>query len=69
MKIFFLLGTLGACLVLPVGVVRDAPKPEAPQCGSPADDEAIRGISKAWKEGYNSGHAAQVAALYSEDAY
>lgn len=69
MKSLPLLATLVACVVLPLGVQSNATKPEGPQCGSPADEEAVRGISKAWKEGYNGGHAAQVAALYSEDAY
>ncbi len=38
-------------------------------CSVPADETAIRQISEQWKEGYNSGQAAKVASLYSEDAY
>jgi uncharacterized protein (TIGR02246 family) len=34
-----------------------------------ADREAIVGIVDAWKDGYNGGDAAKVAALYEEDAY
>lgn len=37
-------------------------------CGS-ADETALRRISEQWKDGYNSGNAAKVAALYAEDAY
>ena len=36
---------------------------------SSADERALRQISEQWKEGYNHGNAAQVAALYTEDAY
>jgi uncharacterized protein (TIGR02246 family) len=40
-----------------------------PHCSIPADDAALNQISKDWKEGYNSGNAAKVAALYADDAY
>lgn len=36
---------------------------------STADENALRRISEVWKEGYNSGHAAKVAALYTPEAY
>ena len=36
---------------------------------SSTDESALRQISEQWKEGYNHGNAAQVAALYTEDAY
>lgn len=36
---------------------------------SATDEAALRQISDRWKDGYNNGNAAQVAALYTEDAY
>jgi ketosteroid isomerase-like protein len=69
MKTLAALCVLGACLVLPVGRVKTTPKPEIQSCGSRTDDQAIQTISEAWKERYNRGDAAQVASLYSEDAY
>ncbi len=36
---------------------------------SVADEGAIRRISETWKDGYNRGDAAKVAALYAPDAY
>ncbi|MFB3827372.1 MAG: DUF4440 domain-containing protein [Bryobacteraceae bacterium] len=41
----------------------------AQRCAAPADDQAIRRIAAEWKEGYNGGDAAKVAALYDENAY
>jgi ketosteroid isomerase-like protein len=35
----------------------------------PADDKAIRAIADEWKNQYNRGSAAQVASLYTDDAY
>jgi uncharacterized protein (TIGR02246 family) len=49
----------------PVPAVSDAQQ----HCSAPADDEALRQISRDWKDAYNNGNAAQVAALYAEDAY
>ncbi len=69
MKTLAALCVVGACLVLPVGRVKTTSKPEIPQCGSRIDDQALQKISEAWKDGYNRGDAAQVASLYSEDAY
>jgi ketosteroid isomerase-like protein len=46
-----------------------APSDAQQHCSSPADDEALRQISRDWKDNYNRGNAAQVAALYSDDAY
>jgi ketosteroid isomerase-like protein len=37
-------------------------------CGVVADDHALHQIAELWKDGYNHGNAAQVAALYSQDA-
>lgn len=42
---------------------------ETNHCNDPADKQAIRQIVEQWKDGYNSGQAAKVAALYVEDAY
>ena len=53
--------------LLPRPAISDAAIPGA--CPSPADDAAIRGITETWKDAYNQGNAAQVAALYSDDAY
>lgn len=36
---------------------------------SVVDETALRRVSEEWKEGYNSGNAEKVAALYVEDAY
>jgi uncharacterized protein (TIGR02246 family) len=38
-------------------------------CSVPSDEVAIRQIADQWKDGYNSGQAAKVASLYTEDAY
>lgn len=43
--------------------------PSQERCSVPADDEALRQISRDWKEGYNSGNASKVASLYADDAY
>jgi uncharacterized protein (TIGR02246 family) len=41
----------------------------AASCPNPAAMRAAQQIVQAWKDGYNSGDAARVAALYTEDAY
>jgi uncharacterized protein (TIGR02246 family) len=38
------------------------------QCADPATEKAIRQGAETWKDGYNGGDAAEVAALYTEDA-
>jgi uncharacterized protein (TIGR02246 family) len=43
--------------------------PSVSTCTVAADDQAIRGIPEHWKDGYNAGDAAEVAALYADDAY
>ena len=53
-------------LAVPQGV---AQKPESQLHGMSADEAAIRRIPEAWILLYNSGDAAKVAALYSEDGY
>jgi len=49
------------------------PRPSADSasqdCATPADDQAIAAIARNWREGYNAGDSAKVAALYSPDAY
>jgi len=42
--------------------------PQNSSCTS-LDETALRQISEQWKDGYNNGNAAKVAALYTEDAY
>lgn len=69
MKSLGLICVITACFVLPVGRVRTTPEAKAGQCDSQADAHAISAISDAWKEGYNHGQAAQVASLYTDDAY
>ncbi len=34
-----------------------------------SDQDAIRHIADVWRDGYNQGHAAEVAGLYTQDAY
>ncbi len=41
----------------------------AASCPNPAARSAAQQIVDKWKEGYNSGDAARVASLYTEDAY
>ena len=43
--------------------------PSDAHCASPADERAVEQISQDWKDGYNNGDAARVAALYTDDAY
>ena len=42
---------------------------QSSHCTSPSIDKALRNVTEQWKDGYNNGNAAKVAALYSEDAY
>jgi len=39
------------------------------QCAVASDYRAIRQIAEQWKNGYNNGDAAEVASLYTENAY
>ena len=50
------------------GVNGRTPAPEATGCGAVKDDTALREIPETWKENYNAGNAAGVAALYAPDA-
>ncbi len=56
------------CLTLALLPRPTAGNAAAGPCPSP-DDDAIRAISETWKDAYNEGNAAQVATLYSQDAY
>lgn len=71
-RMFFLSVILFSSVVLssqqqPASTSAVAPSQE--RCSVPADDEALRQISRDWKEGYNSGNASKVASLYADDAY
>ena len=62
-----LLLALAALAALPAAA-QDA-APAAPRIGcSAADAAALHGMIDRWKDGYNGGRAAEVAALYREDA-
>ena len=37
-------------------------------CAVAADEAALRLVAEQWRDGYNNGHAAQVASLYAKDA-
>lgn len=70
MKTIAILCLTTICLtlaLLPRPAASDAATPG--QCSSSADDAAIQAIAEGWKDAYNQGNAAQVAALYSDDAY
>jgi ketosteroid isomerase-like protein len=55
---------LAASLAALAACVRSAP----PAANTTADKAAVEAISIAWKNAYNAGDAAAVAALYAEDA-
>jgi uncharacterized protein (TIGR02246 family) len=38
-------------------------------CSDPETRQSIKIVIEEWRDGYNHGHASQVAALYSNDAY
>ena len=50
------------------GRVVSPPRTMASGCSIPGDAAALRQITETWKDGYNSGNAAGVAALYTPDA-
>jgi ketosteroid isomerase-like protein len=61
-----------AALVLALPFVRPqtvSPEPEVRERLASADEAAIRQISEDWIRFYNSGDAAKVAALYTDDGY
>jgi uncharacterized protein (TIGR02246 family) len=71
MKNTFLLFAL-FCIVVPVATPQTAPLPTAtpnPEQPASADEVAIRQIPENWIMFYNTGDAARVAALYTEDGY
>jgi uncharacterized protein (TIGR02246 family) len=60
---------LGALPALAQDQAPGAPAPSVARNGCSASDAAaLRAVVEQWKDGYNSGHAAQVAALYRADA-
>ncbi len=67
---------LSLCVILVCSLValpQEKPantSPSVPEkrCNVPADEAALSQIAERWKDGYNNGRAAAVAALYAEDA-
>ncbi len=65
------------CLALMLIVFAAAPlwaeetiKASAGQTGcSAADDQGLRQVAQDWKQAYNDGDSARIAALYTDDAY
>src|SRR5690349_20333469 len=57
-----------AVLICAFGIAHAQAAIPQKHCSSPAADAALARIAQQWKDGYNSGHAEQVAALYTEDA-
>ena len=66
MKTLFTFWAAAICLLL---IPRWSEDRNIGHCGALADDQAIASIADTWKESYNAGNAAKVAALYSPDAY
>jgi len=68
MKLFTTISVIAICFTV---APQQRPTVESPngRCSTPADDHAIASIADVWKDGYNQGDAARVAALYSADAY
>lgn len=66
LSVVLLCAAIGAARSKPADVSTGA-IPQNP-CSS-NDESALRQISEQWKDGYNHGNAAQVASLYTEDAY
>ncbi|HMK21292.1 MAG TPA: nuclear transport factor 2 family protein [Terriglobales bacterium] len=64
----FAICLLALCLTF-VALVRRPTAVAGQACASPADDHALRAIAQQWMDSYNQGNAAQVAALYADDAY
>ena len=59
-----------SCMVLPIAAPQTAaPKPGVHERPVSADEAAIRQVSEDWIRFYNSGVAAKVAALYTDDGY
>ncbi len=59
-----------SCMILPMATAQvSAPKPEVREQAMSADEAAIRQIAENWIRFYNSGDAAKVAALYTDDGY
>ena len=58
---------------IPALILLLIPRPSAnvksSRCATTGDDQAIATIADTWKDAYNAGDAAKVAALYTPDAY
>jgi uncharacterized protein (TIGR02246 family) len=67
-KTFFLGIILGSSLAVYHLPASTAPALSQQPC-SASDEAAIHKLAAQWKDGYNQGDAAGVAALYAEDAY
>jgi ketosteroid isomerase-like protein len=65
-RTFLLLGVL-FCAALAYPQEKAAPAPS--RACSAADETSLRKVAELWKDSYNKGDAAGVAALYAEDAY
>jgi uncharacterized protein (TIGR02246 family) len=63
-KALFFLTAVSCC----AGIAQELPG-TASRCSVAADEAVLLEIAEAWKNGYNTGDAAAVAALYAEDAY
>ncbi|HEV8292679.1 MAG TPA: hypothetical protein VGP94_12185 [Tepidisphaeraceae bacterium] len=61
MKTLLTFWAAAICFLL---IPRSSEDPNIRHCGTLADDKAIASISDTWKERYNAGDAAKVAALY-----
>jgi uncharacterized protein (TIGR02246 family) len=59
---------IAALLTCAFGIAHAQSAVPQKHCASPANDDALARIAQQWKDGYNSGSAAQVAALYADDA-
>jgi uncharacterized protein (TIGR02246 family) len=65
-----------AVVLLFAAIVNGQSKPAGVNAGTipqssctSTDESALRQITEEWKDGYNQGNAAKVAALYTDDAY
>jgi len=66
MKFLLPISTAALCLLL---IPSDSADSNPAHCATQADEHAIASIADTWKDSYNAGDAARVAALYSDDAY
>jgi ketosteroid isomerase-like protein len=66
--VLFLCVILLCSLAYPQETAATATAVPQKHCAVPADDAALSRIAEQWKDGYNNGHAADVASLYAENA-